>query len=91
MKKVGELMKELGFKEGASEQVQKAFIKNLIRQAYGVEVREPIETPQKTFEIKSNLAKAQSNIEKRTRAKSSGPASSEQLSFDLGPTSKKLA
>lgn len=40
MKKVGELMKELGFKEGASEEVTKAFIKNLIKQAYGVEVKE---------------------------------------------------
>ena len=40
MKKVGELMKEIGFREGASEEVAKAFIKNLIRQAYGVEVKE---------------------------------------------------
>lgn len=40
MKKVGDLMKELGFKPGANEEVTKAFIKNLIRQAYGVEVKE---------------------------------------------------
>ncbi len=40
MKKVGDMMKDLGFKEGASEEVTKAFIKNLIRQAYGVEVKE---------------------------------------------------
>jgi hypothetical protein len=40
MKKVGELMKELGFKPGANEEVTKAFVKNLIRQAYGVEVKE---------------------------------------------------
>ncbi len=40
MKKVGDLMKDLGFKPGASEETTKAFIKNLIRQAYGVEVKE---------------------------------------------------
>lgn len=40
MKKVGDMMKELGFRDGASEEVTKAFIKNLIRQAYGVEVKE---------------------------------------------------
>ncbi len=40
MKKVGDMMKDLGFKEGASEETTKAFIKNLIRQAYGVEVKE---------------------------------------------------
>lgn len=40
MKKVGDMMKELGFREGANEEVTKAFIKNLIKQAYGVEVKE---------------------------------------------------
>lgn len=40
MKKVGDMMKDLGFKPGASEETTKAFIKNLIRQAYGVEVKE---------------------------------------------------
>ena len=33
MKKMGELMKELGFRPGANEEVTKAFIKNLIREA----------------------------------------------------------
>lgn len=40
MKKIGDMMKELGFREGANEEVTKAFIKNLIKQAYGVEVKE---------------------------------------------------
>ncbi len=41
MRKVGDLMKEIGFNKDSSEDVQKAFIKNLIKQAYGVEVKEP--------------------------------------------------
>lgn len=40
MRRVGDLMKELGFREGASDEVKIAFIKNLIRSAYGVEVHD---------------------------------------------------
>ncbi|MES2963104.1 MAG: hypothetical protein V4760_04380 [Bdellovibrionota bacterium] len=35
MKRVGELMKELGFREEASEETAKAFIENLVRSATG--------------------------------------------------------
>lgn len=38
MRKVRDLMGELGFREDGSDEVKKAFIKNLIRSAYGVEV-----------------------------------------------------
>jgi hypothetical protein len=37
MKKMAELMSELGFKPDASEDVKKAFIKNLIKQAQASE------------------------------------------------------
>ena len=35
MKRVGELMKDLGFREDASEETAKAFIENLVRAATG--------------------------------------------------------
>lgn len=37
MKKLGDLMKELGFNPNAPQGAQEAFLKNLIREAYGVE------------------------------------------------------
>lgn len=41
MRKIGDLMKELGFREDASDDVKIAFIKNLARSAYGVELPSP--------------------------------------------------
>lgn len=35
MKRVGELMKDLGFREDASEETARAFIENLVRAATG--------------------------------------------------------
>lgn len=35
MKRLGELMQEMGFRPDASEETKKAFLKNLIRQAAG--------------------------------------------------------
>jgi hypothetical protein len=48
MRKVGDLMKELGFREDGSDEVKKAFIKNLLRAAYGVEIQssEKCQAPQ---------------------------------------------
>ena len=43
MKKIGDIMKEMGFREDASNSVKEAFIKNLIRSAYGVDVETPSE------------------------------------------------
>ncbi len=37
MKKLGDLMKELGFNPNAPQGAQEAFLRNLIREAYGVE------------------------------------------------------
>lgn len=43
MKKMAEIMEELGFKPNASDDVKKAFIKNLIKQAQATEFsRDPI-------------------------------------------------
>ena len=74
MKKVGDMMKELGFREGASEEVTKAFIKNLIRQAYGAEVKEAF--------TQANPSPAKSPA-KTKQASEQIPA---QLAFDLGPS-----
>lgn len=43
MKKIGELMKEIGFNPKGSNAVKEAFVKNLIRQAYGQNVPTPSE------------------------------------------------
>lgn len=50
MKKIGDIMKEMGFREDASNSVKEAFIKNLIKSAYGVDVETPSE--KRTKEIK---------------------------------------
>jgi hypothetical protein len=46
MKKVGSLMKDMGFKVDSNSATQEAFIKYLIKQAYGVEVKTPSEKKQ---------------------------------------------
>lgn len=43
MKKLGDIMNELGFNKNAPDSVKEAFIKNLIKSAYGVEVQTPSE------------------------------------------------
>lgn len=43
MKKVGDLMKEIGFNSKGSDAVKEAFVKNLIKQAYGQNVPTPSE------------------------------------------------
>lgn len=43
MKKIGELMKEIGFNPHASESVKEAFIKHLIKQSTGSNVQTPSE------------------------------------------------
>lgn len=44
MRKIDDLMKDLGFREDASDEVKIAFIKNLARAAYGVELPSPRKT-----------------------------------------------
>jgi len=43
MKKIGEIMGEMGFRKDASDSVKEAFIKHLIKNATGVEVKTPTE------------------------------------------------
>lgn len=63
MRRVGDFMEDLGFKADAPEGAQKAFIKNLLRAAYGADVKNladymtdhrdplpPSQPPQKIFD-----------------------------------------
>jgi 1,2-phenylacetyl-CoA epoxidase catalytic subunit len=49
---VGEIMERLGFKEDADDRVKAAFIKNLVKQAYNVDVTIPEKYEQKIDEPK---------------------------------------
>lgn len=69
MKKIGDIMKEMGFREDASNSVKEAFIKNLIRSAYGVDVETPSE--KRTKEIK------------KLTGQSTEEAQPKQMSFDF--------
>ncbi len=67
MKKIGDLMKELGFNPNASVSAQEAFIKHLIKASHGVDVM----TPSEKKEIQNNPQKIVSLVK------------SEQMSFDF--------
>ncbi len=41
MERIGDLMEQMGFNKEAEDSVKAAFIKNLIKQAYGVETLLP--------------------------------------------------
>lgn len=43
MKKIGQLMKDIGFNENSSDSAKEAFIKYLIKQSTGVSVQTPTE------------------------------------------------
>lgn len=47
MKKIGDIMAELGFREDAPNSVKEAFIKHLIKSSTGVEVETPSEKKEK--------------------------------------------
>ncbi len=59
MKKIGDLMKEIGFNPQASDSVKEAFVKHLIKQATGLNVQTPTEkkiiaaNPEKIFLFKA--------------------------------------
>ncbi len=61
MKKIGELMKELGFNAGASDSAKEAFLKHLIKSATGQNVLTPTEkkiiadNPQKIVQFPQQL------------------------------------
>jgi hypothetical protein len=63
VKRVGELMKDLGFREEASEETAKAFIENLVRAATGEKWtsskqfsrKREVETPREEEQLSFNL------------------------------------
>lgn len=82
MKKIGEIMKEMGFQKDSSEQTQKAFIKYLIRVAN--KNRQPLlelesDEPDQWSELKTISNQIQVNE----------ALAPEQLSFDFAPEEKK--
>jgi hypothetical protein len=62
MKKMNELMKDLGFNPNGSDSVKEAFIKNLIKASYGVDVVTPTDkkiiqaNPDKIVQFPNQLA-----------------------------------
>ncbi|MFZ3230084.1 MAG: hypothetical protein WA160_07760 [Pseudobdellovibrio sp.] len=60
MKKIGDLMKEIGFNPNASDSVKEAFIKHLIKQSTGSHVQTPserktiFENPDKFISLNKN-------------------------------------
>lgn len=81
MKKVGDLMKELGFNDEASDDVKKAFIKHLIKEANYKDYGASITELPKPVQAGSHIKEIHKTLEK-TEAKG-------QLSFQLD--GKKLA
>ena len=85
MKKLGDLMKEIGFNPKGSDAVKEAFVKNLIKQAYGTHVQ----TPSEKKIISENPGKF---VSLRSSEKYSDPL---QMTFDfdenLNKTLKKTA
>ena len=43
MKKIADIMKEIGFNKHGSDAVKEAFVKNLIKQSHGINVQTPSE------------------------------------------------
>lgn len=66
MKKMGDLMKDMGFNSKSSTSAQEAFIKHLIKAAHGIDVMTPSEkkiiqdNPQKIISLKSLSSKQNS-------------------------------
>lgn len=80
MRRVGDFMEDLGFNADAPEGAQKAFIKNLIRAAYGADVKN-------LADYQSTPASPQKkNLERALKNVSDQPA--EQMSFDFSLASR---
>jgi hypothetical protein len=62
MKKVGDLMKEMGFNKNGSESAKEAFLKHLIKTSSGVSVQTPTEKkliqldPQKIIQFPKQMS-----------------------------------
>jgi len=83
MDRVDGIMERLGFNKDANDGVKAAFLKNLIKQAYGVEVPLP---PQYEAQIKKQTLEeyAIAEITRQQRPREIN----EQLSFDFDDPSK---
>ena len=77
MKRIGQLMAEIGFNKNSSDGVKEAFIKHLIRASEGVAVT----TPSEKREILANPETVFSLDERRAEL-----AQGEQLSFNFDST-----
>jgi hypothetical protein len=66
MKKMGELMQEMGFRKDAPDSVKEAFLKHLIKNATGVEVVTPSEKAAqldtKSLSTKSEVTAARKKV-----------------------------
>ena len=92
MKRVKDLMQDLGFREGGSDSVKTAFIKNLCKSAYGTPPQQVDEKPtdqsnksESQHEVDLKRSPRESNIKRATKQKAK--PNSQQLAFDLGPES----
>jgi hypothetical protein len=77
VKKIGDLMKEIGFNPHSSESVKEAFVKYLIKQSTGTQVQTPTEK-----KIISENPKTIFSLNKTVVGKNSFTLPA-QLSFDL--------
>ena len=74
MKKVGDLMAELGFREDGSDSVKRAFVENLMKAAYG---------PQPVVKTTSVSAPSRSEPKPVAKPLSAKASREHQLSFDF--------
>jgi hypothetical protein len=72
MKKIGDLMQEMGFRKDAPDSVKEAFIKHLIKSATGVEVQTPSE--KKAAQAEALQAKAVATPTHSAKKTSTEPA-----------------
>jgi hypothetical protein len=88
MKKIGDIMAEMGFRKDAPDSVKEAFIKHLIKSATGVDVETPTEKREKLFRAPRPKAAIFQNETPRS-------AEPEQLSFafieDVQPKKAKVS
>jgi hypothetical protein len=92
MRKMGDLMKDLGFREDASDDVKIAFIKNLAKAAYGVDLVGPGEAPKASTPLvpiavqarREQRAEPPSWLAIGALEKPSERQADKQLSFDFG-------
>ena len=79
MKKVGDIMKEMGFRKDAPDSVKEAFIKHLIKSATGIDVETPSEK-------RARVASASSKAKQKPKSSQVQPV---QLAFDFAKADEK--